>query len=163
MNKNMRIIVDTREKPRAIVNILNTFNREGVEVVRRALPFGDYRSPDWDSSRHPGCRETVIDRKKDLNEMAKNFVSEHSRIVREIERANNAGCFLVFLIEHGGKIQKLEDVINWTNPRLRYSPYAVTGERLFKIMVTMQKKYGIGFVFCRKSETGKKIIELLDC
>lgn len=163
MNKNMRIIVDTREKPRAIVDILNTFNREGVEVVRRALPFGDYRSPDWSPVRHPGCREIVIDRKRNLSEMAKNLVNEHSRIVREIERANNAGCYLVFLIEHGGKIKNKEDVITWTNPRLRVSPYAVTGERLFKIMVAMEKKYGIGFVFCRKSETGHKIIELLDC
>ena len=33
----MRIEVDTREKPRAIVRIMNTFETEGIEVVRRAL------------------------------------------------------------------------------------------------------------------------------
>ena len=42
----MVIQVDTREKERAIVRIMKTFDTEGVEVVRRALPFGDYLNPD---------------------------------------------------------------------------------------------------------------------
>jgi ribosome-associated protein len=36
-----------------------------------------------------------------------------------------------------------------------------TGEELYKAMVTMQEKYGCEFVFCDKSQTGKKIIKLL--
>lgn len=35
------------------------------------------------------------------------------------------------------------------------------GERVAKIMRTMVEKYGVEFQFCRKSECGKRIIELL--
>ena len=150
----MVIVVDTREKPRAIVKILDEFRRHGVEVVRRALNFADYLRPD-----RPGI---VIDRKQNLSEVASNCVQERKRFVREIERCNKAGSHLIVLIEHGGKIRKLTDVIGWKNPRLRESPYAVSGERLFRIMKAMESYYGIEWQFCDKRNTGKRIIEILE-
>ena len=148
------VIVDTREKPRAIVRILSEFDRQGVEYVRRALNFADYADPD----RLPGI---VIDRKQNLIEVASNVTIDRKRFVREIERCNRAGCRLIVLIEHGGQIRRLEDVIRWKNPRLRESPYAVSGERLYKIMKAMEGYYGIRWMFCDKRSTGKKIIEIL--
>ena len=149
----MVIIVDTREKPRAIVRILAEFDRHGVKYVRRALNFADYFNPD-----RP---DVVIDRKQNLLEIAANVVQEHKRFVREIERCNNAGCHLIVLIEHSDQIRRLEDVIGWKNPRLKVSPLAVSGDRLFRIMKAMELKYGIEWQFCGKQQTGKRIIELL--
>ena len=149
----MRIICDTREKPRAIVKIMDTFRKEGIEVVRRALPFGDYLNPDL-----PG---TVIDRKQNLNEVALNLVQDRHRFLREVDRANRAGARLIVLVEHSNRIRKLEDVINWNNPRLKVSPLAVDGPRLFRIMYATANKYGFEWAFCDKAHTGKKIIELL--
>ena len=149
----MRIVVDTREKPRAIVRILKTFDREGVEIVRRALPFGDYCDPD-----RPGI---VIDRKQNLNEVASNLVQDRARFLREVDRANRAGWKLIVLVEHSCRIRKLEDVISWNNPRLKVSPLAVSGERLFRIMHAMENRYGFEWAFCDKIHTGKKIIELI--
>lgn len=149
----MRIICDTREKPRAIVKIMDTFGKEGIEVVRRALPFGDYLNPDF-----PG---TVIDRKQNLNEVALNLVQDRHRFLREVERAHRAGARLIVLVEHSNRIRKLEDVINWNNPRLKVSPLAVDGPRLFRIMHATANKYGFEWAFCDKAHTGKKIIELL--
>lgn len=37
----------------------------------------------------------------------------------------------------------------------------MNGERVAKIMRTMEEKYGVEFQFCRKSESGKRILELL--
>ena len=148
------VIVDTREKPRAIVRILAEFDRQGVEYVRRALNFADYADPD----RLPG---PVIDRKQNLLEVAANVTTDRKRFVREIERCNRAGCRLIVLVEHGNSIRKLEDVIRWKNPRLRESPYAVSGERLFKIMKAMESYYGIEWQFCNKQSTGKRIIKIL--
>lgn len=148
------VIVDTREKPRAIVRILAEFDRQGVEYVRRALNFADYADPD----RLPGI---VIDRKQNLKEVASNVTIDRKRFVREIERCNRAGCRLIILVEHSNRIRKLEDVISWENPRLKESPYAVSGERLYKIMKAMEGYYGIRWMFCNKQSTGRKILELL--
>ena len=149
----MVIVVDTREKPRAIVKILAEFDRQGIHVVRRALNFADYWNPD-----NP---DVIIDRKQSLGEIAQNVVQQRARFLREVERCSRAGCHMIVLIEHGGRIRKLEDVILWKNPRLKVSPLAVSGERLFRIMHAMGNKYGIEWQFCSKQQTGKRIIELL--
>ena len=149
----MVIIVDTREKPRAIVKILAEFDRQGVKVVRRALNFADYFNPD-----RP---DVIIDRKQNLNEIAFNVVQGRARFMREVERCNRAGCHMIVLIEHSNRIHSLEDVIGWKNPRLKVSPLAVSGDRLFRIMKAMEIKYGIEWKFCSKQQTGKRIIELL--
>ena len=151
----MRIVVDTREKPRAIVRIMKTFDMEGIEVVRRALPFGDYCDPD-----HPGI---VIDRKQNLLEVAGNLVQQRARFLREVERANRAGTKLIVLVEHSNRIKSLEDVIKWNNPRLKVSPLAVDGPRLFRIMHAMGNRFGFEWAFCDKVHTGRRIIELLQC
>lgn len=147
------VIVDTREKPRAIVKILAEFDRQGIEYERRALNFADYFNP-----ARPGV---VIDRKQNLLEVAANVVQERKRFVREIERCNRAGCHMVVLIEHSNRIRTLEDVIGWKNPRLRESPYAVSGERLYRIMKAMELYYGIEWQFCNKQSTGRRIIQIL--
>ena len=149
----MVIVVDTREKPRAIVKILAEFDRQGVKVVRRALNFADYFNPD-----RP---DVIIDRKQNLNEIAFNVVQGRARFLREVERCNRAGCRMIVLIEHSPRIRRMEDVIGWKNPRLKVSPLAVSGERLFRIMHAMGTKYGIEWQFCGKQQTGKRIIELL--
>lgn len=149
----MTIICDTREHPRAIVKILAEFDRQGIHVVRRALKFADYWNPD-----NP---DRIVDRKQNLLEVAGNVVQQRERWLREVDRCNRAGCHLIVLVEHGGAIRTLDDVIRWKNPRLRVSPLAVSGERLFKIMKAMELKHGIEWQFCSKAQTGKKIIELL--
>ena len=147
------VIVDTREKPRAIVRILAEFDRQGIEYERRALNFADYFNP-----ARPGV---VIDRKQNLLEVAGNVVQGKKRFVREIERCNRAGCHLIVLVEHGNSVKSLEDVIRWKNPRLKVSPLAVSGDRLFRIMKAMEIYYGIEWQFCNKQSTGRRIIQLL--
>ena len=149
----MRIVVDTREKPRAIERIMKTFEAEGIEVIRRALPFGDYLDPE-----RPGI---VIDRKQNLNEVASNLVQDRARFLREVDRANRAGWRLIVLVEHSNRIRRLEDVIRWNNPRLKVSPLAVDGPRLFRIMHAMANRYGFEWGFCDKMRTGQKIIRIL--
>lgn len=147
------IYVDTREKPRAIVKILAHFERAGLEVVRQKLNVGDYMlDPD-------GC--ISVDRKQSLIEVVSNVCQDHRRFSAECQRAREAGVELVILVEHGGKIRSLSDVPGWRNPRLAVSPYAVSGPRLYQIMRTYESRYGVRWAFCRKQDTGKKILEIL--
>lgn len=104
----------------------------------------------------------IVDRKQSLSEVAHNVCQDHARFKRELERANEYGIHLIFLVEHGGSIKSLEDVSNWNNPRLKLSPKALSGKGLYKRMLTIQNRYGVEWHFCDKRATGKRIIQLLD-
>ena len=149
------VIVDTREKAVAIVRILAEFDRRGVKYVRKALPFADYFNP--------GRPDVVIDRKQSLVEVAKNLTDnkDKKRFIREIERCNRAGYRMIVLVEHGNSVKRIEDVTTWHNPRLKVSPLAPNGERLYRLMKAFEHYYGIEWAFCNKQSTGRKIIELL--
>ena len=149
----MEIQIDTREKQRAVVKILEEFDRQGVKHVSSKLYVGDYMS--FDNPR------LIIDRKQNLFEVCNNVCQQHDRFITEIKKANDIGIKLIFLVEHGGKIKTLDDVAEWNNPRLKTSPLAVSGQRLHKILSTISKNYNVEFLFCDKRNTGERIIELL--
>lgn len=153
----MTIQVDSREKTRAITKILAEFSKQNVKYYISKLFVGDYMNLD-----NP---RLIIDRKQNLQELCLNVCQQHKRFTDEIKRANENEIKLIFLCEHGKDIKTLDDVLNWVNPRLKESPLAVSGERLHKILSTLSKKHQVEFLFCTKSETGKRIIELLsgDC
>ena len=149
----MVIEVDTREKPKAIQTILKQFEAAGAHVIRSKLWVADYRLLD-----NPYL---VIDRKQNLNELCNNVVQDHKRFRDELIRAQDVGIRVVVLVEHGGGIKSIEDVPNWVNPRLKVSPLAVSGERLYKILKAMEYTYKVRFEFCDKRHTGKRILEIL--
>ncbi len=134
--------------------IKSTFEKQGITYFISKLPVGDYMS--LDNARF------AVDRKKDLLEVCGNVCQDHKRFIAELKRAQEYGIKLVFLIEHSNKIKSLDDVRNWENPRLKKSPMAVSGERLYKILSTMEKTYSTKFYFCSKAETGQRIIDLLN-
>lgn len=149
----MVLYIDSREKARAITKILAEFERHGVKYFSTKVFVGDYMSLD-----NP---RLSVDRKQNLSELYNNLCQDHNRFAAEMTRAQDAGIELIFLIEHGGSIKTIEDVKNWNNPRLKVSPYAWDGLRMYKTMLTVQGKYGVRFEFCTKAQTGKRIIEIL--
>lgn len=149
----MTIQIDSREHRHAIIQIKRYFDRNSIQFFVSKLPCGDYQ--DLDNARF------CIDRKKNLLELCKNVCQEHKRFTAELKRASDLGIQLVFLVEHGANIKTLDDVKEWKNPRLKESPLAVSGERLYKILATMEKTYNTKFYFCTKAQTGHAIVELL--
>lgn len=162
----MQIQVDTREKAKAIQKILQEFNRQNITQIFSKLYVGDYMN--YDNPR------LVVDRKQNLAELCGNVCQQHKRFRDELLRAQENGIKLIILCEHGGQIKTLEDVCEWQNPRrkqriynptvghwVEYETNAMTGEKLQKVLTTMQEKYGCEFLFCSKENTGKRIIEIL--
>ena len=149
----MTIQIDSREKAKAITKIISEFDKQSIKHFSSKLPVGDYMS--FDNPR------LIIDRKQNLQELCGNVCQQHKRFTDELKRAQDLGIKLIILCEHGGSIKELSDVTNWDNPRIKQSPLAMSGERLFKVLLTLSKKYDVGFLFCTKLHTGKKIIELL--
>lgn len=141
--------VDTREKKWS--HIQRQFDAAGVQYEIKKLDFGDYRN-----EAEPG---TVIDRKQNLIEVATNLCSkDSSRFWRELRGAHKAGIKIIILCEHGGKVQSVRDVASWKNP---YSSY-MSGSRLMSAMFETAMAYGVDWQFCRKNETAKKILEILN-
>ena len=149
----MVIQIDTREKSRAIKQILRYFDNNQIKHISSKLYVADYVNLE-----NP---LVAIDRKQNLLELVQNVCQGHKRFTAELARAKEAGIKVIVLVEHGGNIKCLEDVNKWQNPRLKESPMAVSGQRLYKILYAMEKHYGVDFEFCAKHETGKRIVELL--
>lgn len=151
----MQIQIDSREKARAIQKIIEYFDSHGIGYHISKLYVGDYMSMD-----NP---RLIVDRKQNLIEICQNLCQGHDRFTTELTKAKSAGIHIVVLCEHGGSIKSLKDVKNWKNPRLKDHPLAMSGERLYKVISTMQKsdKYSVSFEFCDKRNTGKRIIEML--
>lgn len=148
----MTIQIDTREHKWERARVERQLVKEGVKAITSKLYVGDYQS--WDNPR------LVVDRKKSLLELCSNVTQGHERFRRELLRAEDAGIRLVILCEEDG-IDSLEDVYFWDNPRLIESPRATTGKQLYRSLCTIRDRYGVQIEFCKKSETGKKIIEIL--
>ena len=169
----MTIQIDSREKAKAIKLIEAEFDRQGVRHFSSKLFVGDYMSLD-----NP---RLSVDRKQNLTELCNNvstvpkkekngkfkkdkdgkIMTDLARFTDELARAKENGIKLIILCEHSKNINCLEDVKAWNNPRLKESPLAMSGERLYKVLLTLSKTYGVDFIFCDKRNTGKEIIRIL--
>lgn len=150
------LLIDTREKPKAIKPILNYLDSVGIEHVSTKLLFGDYM--DYNKPN------LVIDRKRNIAELAKNCTTEHERFRRELERVKKAGATLVVLVEQNrykdrGKwvrVDSIEDLLLWSSDYTK-----VRGERIFRILSSWTYKYPLRVEFCDRRSTGKRITEII--
>lgn len=153
------LIIDTREKPKAIANIIKTFDAAGIKYETSKLLFGDY----MDFNR-PGL---VIDRKQNIAELAKNVTGpkkERDRFIAELERAKAAGTKLVILVEQNRykagdrwqHVERIEDLMLWSSEHT-----SIQGEKVFRTLSALQYRYNIIVKFCDKRQTGKEILKLL--
>ena len=148
-----KIFMDSREKPRAVEKIICEFQAQDIKYFSTKLFVGDYMNPEKPL--------LFIDRKQNLQELAQNATSGHARVKRELERLDEIGGRMYFLIEQekidGKPIESLEDVILWMP---KYGE--IVGERIYKVLSAWKHKHNVDFVFCNKRNTGKEIIRLLE-
>ena len=148
MTEPLLVIVDSREKPQAIRNILAYFDRHGIAYEKRALKTGDYTLE--------GHGDVVVDRKQSLQELAHNLLSpDRARFYREIRRAQESGIRLIILCEQAG-IKTFADVKNW-KPKFG----KVSGKALMDAIFRLEVGYHVPVLFCDKRSTGRQIIEIL--
>lgn len=104
----------------------------GHELSELPLPVGDYieitdavqsvidrRGDKLKKMDFMGSFKVSVDTKKDLQEVVNNIVGKsHSRFRDEVILAQQNGIKLYILVEHGGKINSLDAVKEWINPRI---------------------------------------------
>ena len=141
------IICDSREKKNQ--HILDYFNKHNIEYEIHKLDTADY----W-NDENPNI---LIDRKRNLNEVATNLCSpDSSRFWREVRRSYAEKKKFIVLVEHGGSIKSLADVSSWQS---KYS--RISGKRLQEEMYKVGIAYNVTWLFCSKRSTGRIIMELL--
>lgn len=126
------ILIDSREKPKAITKIIKCFEENNFDYDTSKLYVGDYQSLD-----NP---KTVIDRKQNLAEIMQNVTQKRFR--DELIRAKKAGIHLIILIEHSQDITCIDDIKKWKNPRLEYWK--------FKARKQLSQDLGGWFAFCEE-------------
>ena len=151
------------------------FAELGIEVERKALPFGDYMADGSNRS---------VDTKRDLFELMGNLGAGYRRIDHECARACEAGYRLVFLCEAG---ERYGDPNELAKARSRYclkcpqgrsgkcDPTAkgggcekrgdrrkpFQGYQMAGKMAALSKKHGAEFAFCDPKDAADVICDLL--
>lgn len=150
------LLIDTREKPKAIRSIVKYFDSIGLTHDSTKLLFGDYM--DWSRP------QLVIDRKQNIAELAKNCTSEHERFRRELDRAQKANSTLVILVEQNRykdrdewiHVEDVADLMLWSSPHT-----TIRGEKIYRVLRSWMAKYPLRVEFCDKRQTGKRIYEII--
>ena len=146
----MVIQIDTREQK--YDHVVKYFDSQGIKHVRSKCVVGDYVNLE-----NP---MVVVDRKKDLQEVAGNVCQQHERFIRELELAKELGYKMIVLVEEP-TIKDLPSVCSWYNWRRKKNPRAINGKTLHNIMLTIAEKYGCEWQFTTKQKCGERIVELL--
>lgn len=164
------ITEDTRQQVGKHEHVRRWMEAHGVgfEQRSRALPFGDYVSDNGSN--------VAVDTKKDMQELAMDVGRDHARFVRECERARDAGYRLVVLVESSARYADRAELARWVSdvcrrcrmcdPRFsarckKYRCKPMQGDRLAKILSTMELRYGVRFEFCTRARAARRICELL--
>lgn len=150
------LMIDSREKPKAIKSIIAEFKKQNVPYMVSKLPVGDY----MDYNRP----NLVIDRKQNIAELAKNCTADHERFRRELERAKAVGAKLVILVEQNRyksgdrwiRVGEISDLMLWSSPHT-----TIRGEKIYRVLASWCARYNIEVKFCDKRQTGKEIIETI--
>ena len=150
------ILTDTRQQKEE--HILKEFDEQEILHIQTKLDSADYMALRYGENGFYKDYSILIDTKKDLLEMCGNLAqtTEHSRLVREVDLGHSLGATdFIFLIGEKN-IKTAEDVKNWSNKHTK-----VSGETLYKIMLTFKEHHNCRFIFCDKKKMGERIIELL--
>ena len=150
------LLIDSREKPKAIRSIVKYFDSIGLTHETTKLLIGDY----MDFNRP----QIVVDRKQNIAELAKNCTSDHERFRRELERAKKAGCTLVVLVEQNRykdrdkwiRVGTIEDLMLWESPHT-----TIRGEKVYRVLRSWMARYPLRVEFCDKRSSGRRIYEII--
>ena len=148
----MVIVEDSRNQIGKHKNINAYLQSVGLRVIRSKLIVGDYVIANR--------QDTSIDTKKDMVETSMDLFRDHKRFRAECQLAKDCEIRLVVLIEDN-TVSNYEELLQWVNPQPNRSALTPNGERCFKVMKAMEYTYGVEFQFCKKQDTGKRILQIL--
>lgn len=154
------VIVDSRQQDGKHTIKHRQMQDIGYKLLTSKLPLGDYAFIDNLS--------VVVDTKKDILELITDMHKDHIRFRNECILAQKNKIQLFILVEEippNNRIDEWKSPIWKSDTKYHKKNQKVTNTDMVafrKSLITMQEKYGVKFLFCNKSDTGKKIIEILE-
>ena len=170
-----QVICDTRQQAGHHGHVDGWLEAHGVSYEYRKVDFGDY-------VRGDEAGNVSVDTKKDVQELAANCGRDHARFVRELVRARDAGWRLYVLVEQHPEYEDRAKLEGWVSGVCRRCHFRargmcrpsetrgarclrgarpMQGDALAKILDTMERRYGVRFMFCAKRDTARVICGLL--
>ena len=149
--KNMRIIVDTRERPTAQAK--RRYETFGCPWEQRKLDFGDYSAVFTlsDGSEFSLENRISLERKLGYSEMCTCYTHDRERFTREFERAKQAGAKIYLLIENSSW-----EMAYAGKYRSKMQPKALVAS-----MLSWLARYNCQIIMCREETSGKIIHDIL--
>jgi hypothetical protein len=141
----MVILCDTRQQKGKHLNIERYCLENNIEMIPQCLSVRDYILPNG---------KIAVDTKQSVLELANDLYKDQCVFNRKYKKSWREKIKLYILVEES--ISCLQDLILWENKHSR-----IKGRYLVELMHNVQTSYGVDFVFCSKSETPKKLFELL--
>jgi ERCC4-type nuclease len=125
--EKLKIIIDSREQ--------KPLNIKGHNTEVKKLEFGDYAVE--------GQQNSFVIERKSLADLISSFVTNLDRVTRELQRAKDAGAYMVILCE-----ESLNTALNY-NYIPHFKKYTrVRPEVLFYNIRSLIQQFGFQFVFC---------------
>lgn len=146
MENDFVLVEDTRNQIKKHELKHKYWEKIGQKYVRSKLFVGDYARLD---------NQTIcIDTKKELTEVANNICGKsHERFREEVIRAKENNIKLIILVESNFT---RETAWGWAS---KYTK--VKGSTLMKAIISMERKYGVEFIFCTRKDAPQKILDIL--
>ena len=153
---SMIVLVDTREQPTDRAR--RRYQTFGCGYRRATLAYGDYtynyqnKTGKWRYDENETISpDIMIERKMNLDELARCFAQDRDRFIREMERAKAAGADIYLIVEGA----TWENLINGKY-RSRFNAKAY-----FASIVAWQIRYSMKVIFCKPDTSGTIIKEIL--
>lgn len=154
---NMVIIADTREHQNDLFvkRCYRLKELTGNKVKVATVNAGDYSAITWDADgKEIDLRGVaVIERKKDLDEIATNLTKDKDRFEREFTRAKDAGVHVYLLIEKAS----MKKLLNGTLPN---HPF-INKNSVIGSFFAMLARYRLQPIFCNSEDTADVIYHIM--
>lgn len=132
----MKLIIDTREQ-----NELSFVDTDGVELVREALPVGDYTA-----SHDNGILDNTVIERKSVADLFGSFSSNYEAERNKIIKAHTRGLKYILAIEASAtEIRKGH--IYWKDGEKREA--SKSGISQIRQLMTISRKYEVEVWFCQ--------------
>ena len=144
--KTLTVIVDTNEKVNQ--HILEYLTSKKIPYIKRALNVGDY-SFELDGMTYEDI--ISIERKANIEEIARNFTVGRTRFKNEFTRALASGTKMFLMIEN----------CSWQDIKSHNYTSKLNPESLLGSLMSWQAKYNITVNFVKQEQAGELIAKTL--